>query len=445
MKLKFVGLVMSLIGASAFAESVPNRLLVKYAPNRGALSMMTRSPAELGALSMNLKVASNIVSLRFASGLSTAEAAKILRLSPGVLWAQPDYILRTLPIAQTGNDLSDDSPFSSLEIFSSPVVSNPNPNPNEPGDLPNPGISDPRATEAWGLTKIQADKAWNETQGSASVVVADIDTGIDYNHEDLVNNLWRAADGQSPGYDFVNNDALPYDDQSHGTHTAGTIGATGFNGLGIVGVSPKVSIMALKFLSAQGSGTTSDAIRAIDFAIEHKVRVMSNSWGGSPGEGDDGSEDKALREAVARANHADILFVAAAGNDGQNIDVSPVYPGGIDLPNVLTVASTTERDTRSFFSNYGPTKVHVAAPGSNILSTVPSNGYKLYSGTSMACPHVAGLAALILSVRPELTAVQVKEMIMQTVDPIPSLRGKIVTGGRVNAQAALKGALSFGL
>jgi subtilisin family serine protease len=275
--------------------------------------------------------------------------------------------------------------------------------------------------------------------------VADIDTGIDYNHEDLVNNLWRAADGQSPGYDFVNNDALPYDDQSHGTHTAGTIGATGFNGLGIVGVSPKVSIMALKFLSAQGSGTTSDAIRAIDFAIEHKVRVMSNSWGGSPGEGDDGSEDKALREAVARANHADILFVAAAGNDGQNIDVSPVYPGGIDLPNVLTVASTTERDTRSFFSNYGPTKVHVAAPGSNILSTVPSNGYKLYSGTSMACPHVAGLAALILSVRPELTAVQVKEMIMQTVDPIPSLRGKIVTGGRVNAQAALKGALSFGL
>ncbi len=162
--------------------------------------------------------------------------------------------------------------------------------------------------------------------------VADIDTGIDYTHEDLINNLWTNPDPNAPdrhGYDFANKDAFPFDDQGHGTHTAGTIGATGGNGLGVSGVSQAVSIMGIKFISAQGFGTTSDAVLAIDYAIANKARVMSNSWGGPA---DFGEEDKALIEAVTRANDADILFVAAAGNDGADNDKTPTYPAAIKLP-----------------------------------------------------------------------------------------------------------------
>jgi subtilisin family serine protease len=200
--------------------------------------------------------------------------------------------------------------------------------------------------------------------------------------------------------------------------------------------------MALRFIGSDGYGTTSDAILSIDYAVQHGARVLSNSWGGAPEEDD--AMNVALRESIERAMAADVLFVAAAGNDGSDNDKIPMLPAAYDLPNILSVASTNDKDRRSFFSNYGAVSVDVGAPGSNIVSTVPGNRYEQNSGTSMACPHVAGIAALIFSERPDLTAADVKEIIMETVDPLPALRGITVTGGRVNAEAALERARNFG-
>lgn len=428
---------MALLPFCAKAEWVPNRVLVKF-KDSDALSSFSQTARfgaspELGLSSIVRSLKHNTAVVRFATGLDAREAAAALRSDPNVAWAQPDYVMNILPFVDQ-NDTESSDPFSAgLRIF----AAIPDPATVVAPALPSPAQADPRIGEAWGLDRIHAQQAWAMQGGSKSILVADIDTGIDYRHEDLVNNLWDGI-----GYDFVNNDNLPFDDQSHGTHTAGTIGATGGNGKGISGVSPKVSIMALKFITAEGGGTTSDAVRAIDYAISKGVRIMSNSWGGRAEPGDD---NQALVDAVARADAAGILFVAAAGNDGTDNDADPVYPAAIDLPHVLTVASTSPRDSISFFSNYGRNSVDVGAPGGGILSTVPNNGYTTFNGTSMACPHVAGLAALILAEKPELTALQVKQIIMETVDVLPGLQGKTVTGGRVNARAALERARNFGI
>ena len=349
-----------------------------------------------------------------------------------VEWAQPDYYMYAIQ-----DEGSDDSALSFEQIFGGEIFGKKKPKPGKEGGAD----ASPVLSDLWGLAKIKAPAAWDISSGSRNIVVADIDTGIDSSHPDLKPNLWhnpKPTNGDVIGYDFANKKADPFDDQGHGTHTAGTIGA---GGSVIKGVSPQVSIMALKFITSEGSGTTSDAVLAIDYAIAHGARVMSNSWGGPA---DDANENKVLEDAVARANTADILFVAAAGNDGSDNDKVPTYPAAIKLPNMLTVAATTNRDTRSFFSNFGLTSVHVGAPGSNVISTVPGGKYASESGTSMACPHVAGLAALILSVNPSLHATEVKQIIMDTVDPIASLNGKIATGGRVNALAALQKVKTLG-
>lgn len=437
-------------GVLAKAESVPNRLLVKFKnplltgspqnlfENLNILSQASAVARPLGHLQSVKAFEHGLSVVRFASGLSSLEAAKLLRLDSRVEYAQPDYIMHIFPMGQTASakEASIFQTLNPLAFLADPALV-------DAPELPSPAVKDPDLAQAWGLSKIQATEAWNLQPGSREIIVADIDTGIDYTHPDLVNNLWhnpRPTNGDVIGYDFANKDPMPFDDQSHGTHTAGTIGATGGNGIGVSGVAQNVSIMAIKFITAAGSGTTSDAIESIDYAIKHKARVMSNSWGG---ESDGGEEDKALTEAVDRAGAADILFVAAAGNDGTDNDVRPMLPASIKSANVLTVASSTNRDTKSFFSNTGLKTVHVAAPGSNIYSTIPGGKYELLSGTSMACPHVAGLAALILSERPDLTAVQVKEIIMTTVDPVAAFSGKIATGGRVNARAALLKARTY--
>jgi len=319
----------------------------------------------------------------------------------------------------------------------------PTPPANKPALQPapaevNPPVADPDLDKTYGLNKIKATEAWKEWQGSKDFIVADIDTGIDYNHEDLAFNVWRnpnPSDKQDiAGYDFVHNDGLPYDDNQHGTHTSGTIGATGGNGKGVSGVAGRVSIMGLKFLSGEGSGTTADAIRAIDYAIEHGAKVISASWGG-PGE----DENKALYDSIERAKAKDVLFVAAAGNDSKNNDIpsQASYPAAFDNDNLIAVAATDKNDTMAYFSNFGAKTVHVAAPGANVYSLVPGNKYNSFSGTSMACPHVAGAAALIWSKNPKWTYKKVKEVLMNTVDKVPSLAGKTVTGGRINVLNAL--------
>ncbi len=324
--------------------------------------------------------------------------------------------------------------------------------------------NDPEYDRLWGLHQssdadIDAPEAWDLSTGSDSVVVGVIDTGVDYNHPDLAANTWTnpvecpggygtcVADGVDDdnngyvddfyGWDFRNNDNDPVDDHSHGTHVAGTIAAVGNNNVGVVGVNWNAQIMALKFLGSGGTGSTSDAIEAVQYATmmkrDHGVNIplTNNSWGG-------GGSSTLLRDAIEASGQEGMLFVAAAGNDSRDNEVTPHYPSSYDLDNIISVASTTSSDSLSSFSNYGLTSVDLGAPGSSIYSTVLSDGYGFKSGTSMASPHVAGAAALAWSVDPDATYAEIRDAIYDSTDPISALTGKTVTGGRLNAFGTLQ-------
>ena len=220
------------------------------------------------------------------------------------------------------------------------------------------------------------------------------------------------------------------DDHYHGTHCAGTIGAVGDNNTGVVGVNWDVSIMPVKFLSASGSGSTVGAIKSVQYATKMGVDIMSNSWGG-------GRYSRSLKSAISAANDAGVLFVAAAGNNGLNNDIYPHYPSSYEVPNVISVAATNSNDGLAYFSNYGVNSVDLGAPGVNIYSTIPNNAYEYLSGTSMACPHVAGVAGLLKAQYPGLTSEELKTRLFNGVDLISSLEEKTVTGGRLNAYKSL--------
>jgi subtilisin family serine protease len=415
---KFLVSFASALGCFA-AQAAPadaNRVIVQ---TDGGLFEIQGSVAlrELGVVQPLEQLRDDTFVLRYSTGVRPIQAARLLRNNPSVLWAQPDYLMSIGPKHEDSKKFSfEGSMLQGIEdIFG----------------------ADPLMKDLWGMEKIKANLAWAlEPKVATKVLVADIDTGVDLEHEDLASVISKV-----PGFDFANNDSDPSDDQGHGTHTTGTIAAAKNNGVGVAGVTQNAEILAVKFITEQGFGTTSDAVKSIDYAIEKGAKVLSNSWGG-PAE--DGEENKVLEDAVQRAADADVLFVAAAGNDGTDNDLLPMYPAAIPLPNVLAVASTNTRDTRSFFSNYGVKTVHVGAPGSSIMSTVPGNGYQANSGTSMACPHVAGVAAMVWAANPSLTAVQVKEVVMSTVDKLPALGNLVASGGRVNAKAALEKALAIG-
>jgi subtilisin family serine protease len=319
------------------------------------------------------------------------------------------------------------------------------PAPRAAPSLPKRARKDPMLGRSWGITKVHSPEAWLKTLGSEQVIVADIDTGIDYNHDDLINNVWRNSkeipgDGidndangfvdDVVGWDFVNKDSLPWDDNGHGTHTSGSIAATGGNGIGTSGVAPRVRLMGLKFLSGDGSGSTEDAVRAINYAVQSGASVLSNSWGGD-------EYSKALEDAISEAAARNVLFVAAAGNDGTNNDTLPMYPAAYNLPNVIAVAASDSEDRLVDYSNYGANSVHIVAPGDVVFSTVPGNKYEVNSGTSMACPHVAGAAALLKSFKPTLSAVEIKRILLASVDKDPEYADKISSGGRLNVERAL--------
>ncbi|MCC9609444.1 S8 family serine peptidase [Blastopirellula sp. JC732] len=323
--------------------------------------------------------------------------------------------------------------------------------------------SDTEADSLWGLDNqgqtggtvdadIDAPEAWEITTGNPNVVIAVIDTGVDYTHPDLINNMWVnpgeiAGDGIDNdgngfvddvyGYDFLNNDGDPMDDNMHGTHVAGTIAAEGDNGRGVIGVASSASIMALKFLSASGSGSTADAVRALNYATMMKklygvnVVATNNSWGG-------GEYSSALYNAIKASGDENILFVAAAGNNGTNNDVTPQYPANYGLDNVISVAATDANDQLASFSNYGANSVDIAAPGVGIVSTITRGRYLSLSGTSMAAPHVSGVIALAYSVNPSATMDQIKAAILGGADDVASLQGKVSTGGRLNALGTLQ-------
>ena len=305
--------------------------------------------------------------------------------------------------------------------------------------------NDPSFNQLWGMQTINAPKAWDLSTGSGNVIVAVIDTGVDYNHPDLKNNMWRnpseiagnGIDDDGNGYvdDYYGINAItksgnPMDDHNHGTHCSGILGAVGNNSVGVVGVNWTVHIMALKFLDSTGNGSDSDAITCVDYAIANKANVMSNSWGGT-------EDSPALQEAVARAQTAGLLFVVASGNSTANIDVIPFYPAAWTNENIISVASIDSNEGLSSFSNYGPRGVDVAAPGSSILSTTRNNTYGQMSGTSMACPHVAGLCALYKAKNPSVDWKAIKDRVLGMVKKTNSLNGKILTGGIINAFSTL--------
>jgi thermitase len=320
--------------------------------------------------------------------------------------------------------------------------------PNDPSfgqlwGLKNTGRNEPNGTGAGVVgADVDAMKAWEITRGSRNVKIAVIDTGIDYNHPDLVGNMWvntAEANGRAGvdddrngfiddvrGWDFANDDADPMDGHSHGTHCAGTIGAIHDNGVGVAGVMSEVTLVPVKFLTDGGSGSTADAVEAIDYATKVGVDIMSNSWGG-------GGFSQALKDSIQRASAAGIIFTAAAGNDSANNDTSPHYPSNYEVPNVISVAAHTAQDDLASFSCYGRRTVHIAAPGHRILSTVKNGGYAVYSGTSMATPHVSGVLGLLLAQEGRMTHASLKERMQATSNPIAAYRRRTISGGRINA------------
>jgi subtilisin family serine protease len=321
--------------------------------------------------------------------------------------------------------------------------------------------NDPYFPQLWAMQNtaqpgadIGAVAAWDVSTGASSVVVGVIDTGIDYTHQDLTANVWSAPTAftvtvgavkiscaaGTHGFNALTMTCDPMDDNNHGTHVSGTIGAAGNNGVGVVGVNWTTSIIGAKFLDASGSGSIANAVNAIDFVIKTKqafassnganVRVLSNSWGG-------GGFSQALLDEVNLANSNDILFVAAAGNNAANNDTTPFYPASLSAPNVIAVAATDSTDHLASFSNYGTTSVLLAAPGVGIVSTTIGNTYSNFSGTSMATPHVSGAAALVLS-HCALDTAGVKNTLLTSVDSLASLVGYTATGGRLNVNTAIR-------
>lgn len=316
---------------------------------------------------------------------------------------------------------------------------------------------DPQFNDQWALANsgqrggkqgadISATLAWATTTGTDKLVVAVLDTGVDYTHEDLVENMWVRPATMAPyhdnelgtiddlnGFNAIDNAADPMDDNGHGTHCAGIIGAEGENSIGIAGVNWKVQIMPLKFLNAGGSGSTKDAIEAINYVINRKkagvnVRIISASWGST-------QKSRALGDVIRKAYENDILFVAAAGNSSVDNDRSPHYPSS--YPNVISVAALDRNDQLASFSNFGVKSVMIGAPGVDILSTWLGNEYEEKSGTSMATPVVSGVAALVLAQNPRMSVEDLSKRLMNSTDPIIALKGKTVTGGRINAAKAL--------
>ncbi len=419
--LVFVTLVVSITANSNTKQpdAVPGEYIVRLKPNmlemnRGALS------ASLGAFIKSTIPSQNIVVVKRAMFESIDSGVKALAQNPLVDIAEPNYIYKA-------SRVSDDPMMGQL------------------WGLKNIGQKDSSGKVGVVGVDVGVEQAWDITTGSDKMVVAVIDTGVDFNHPDLKDNLWTnevELNGQ-PGVDDDNNGVIDdihgfnaitgngnaMDDQGHGSHCSGTIGAKGNDGKGIVGVNWNVKIMAVKFLDANGSGSLENALKAIDYATKMGAKVMSNSWGG-------GGFSQTLFDSIKRSNEAGALFLAAAGNDSNNNDTNPSYPASYDVPNIISVAAIDNQGAKASFSNYGKRTVHLGAPGVNIYSST-GGAYDSWSGTSMATPHVSGVAALVWSNEPNLTAIELKQRLLQTARPIAGLKGKTKTGGLVNAYLAI--------
>lgn len=405
---------------------VATQLLIKAAPGVSQ-ERLAAAIRPFGAAVMRQIPGSEmfLISIPAPDGAALPAAVKSISQLPGVVsYAEPDFIVHS---TTTPNDTRFSEQWSL----------------NNTGQTSGTVDADIDAPEAWALTT-----------GSSSVIVAVIDSGVDYTHPDLSANIWTnpgetAGNGidddgngyidDTKGWNFLNGNNTPTDSQSHGTHVSGIIGAAGNNSAGISGVAWQVKLMPVKFLNSSGYGATSDAISGINYARVKGAHIINHSWGGM-------SFSQSLKDAIDTAGNAGILNVCAADNgNGTNEDVTPNYPSGFASASIIAVASTTETDALSNFSDYGPTTVHIGAPGSNILSTLPGGTYGLNSGTSMATPHVSGIAALVKAAKSSLTGADLKAILQASVDHDTALEGKLVTEGRANAFNALQTANDLGV
>jgi subtilisin family serine protease len=486
--------VIDLSGLSLASTYSSSDILVQFRTDPATSAASTLLPAGT-SLGQQLGLVSGLYEVPLSPGVSVEAALNAYRSDANVIDAEPDYDLGSSGIPAV-------SQFGSQWNFR---------NTGQAGGTPG--------------ADIHATTAWNVTTGSPSLVVAVNDTGIDYDHPDLYQNIWinqaeipasrranlhhinangtldtnpndpvtfkdlndprnqgafkitdvngdgriDAADILAPmvrdaqghdtgkggwafpgntldgdtahpndfvGWNFVANDNDPFDDNGHGTHVAGIIGAAANSGP-VVGVDWNVQLMALKFMDANGQGTDDMAADAIRYAADHGARVSNNSYGGPYSVALDNAVQYAATKNFGPGQGVGQVFTVAAGNNGVNIDQTPSYPASIAQPNVLSVAATDTDGSLAWFSNYGPRTVDVAAPGVNVYSTVPGGGYAYKSGTSMATPYAAGVAALLLAKDPSLSASQVIDRIVKTATPEPALAGKTLSGGILNAGAAL--------
>ena len=403
-----------LLGVISRAEAQASRLrgadgiMVAFKPS-APLALRASRVNRLGLTADPRSRSPHVARLRLtaqsrALGMTLPAALAELRKDPSVRIAEPDYPIHAEAIP---NDL----------LFS------------QQWHLENRGQAGGTAG-----ADVRATTAWNSTTGDISVIVGVIDTGVDYNHEDLRANILRGPGGIVVGFDFVNGDPDPMDDhvQGHGTHVAGIIGARGNNLLGVTGLCQSVRIMPIKILDSGGNGFTSDIIQAVDFAVANGAKVLNNSYGGS-------EYSVLVEEAIQRAANAGVLFVAAAGNSHANNDLNPVYPANHNATcaNVISVGATTDRDGYAVVSNFGSKTVDIAAPGEAILSTLPGDTFGILTGTSMAAPLVSGAAALVHSRFPGIPLPQLKLRLLGTSNRLPALEGKVVNG-RLDAAAAVE-------
>ncbi|MFY9487352.1 MAG: S8 family peptidase [Solirubrobacterales bacterium] len=398
-----IAVLAAFLAAPSFAAAgaAPNELIVKF--DAGTSRAESRAIVADTDSSIEQRLPGRTAVVDVPADQSVTQVATALGTQDGVLYAEPNF---TVTRSSTSNDsfLND-------------------------GTL-------------WGLLKTKVPLTWGVTRG-AGITVAVLDSGIALSNPDLVNNVWQntaeidnGADDDGNGFvddlygaDWVHRDGTPDDEEGHGTHVAGTIAAAADDGNPSVGVAPSARVMPLKFLDGRGAGSVSDALAAIDYAVTHGASVINASWGGP-------DFSRALQDSVDRAGQAGVVFVTAAGNDGSDNDSAPIYPASFDLPNVISVAATTRQNELADFSNYGQS-VDIAAPGVDIYSTV-GDSYESWSGTSMAAPHVAGVAALLKSTEPTAAAATIVQAIEAGARPVADLIGKVKTNGVLDAARSFR-------
>ncbi|WP_299238715.1 S8 family serine peptidase [Sulfurihydrogenibium sp.] len=363
----------------------------------------------------------NIHVIKLPSNMKVEDALKKYKNDPNVEYAEPNYIIKKLET------------------------------------IPN----DPYYPSQWGLVKVLANKVWDACKGSDNTIVAVIDSGIDLNHPDLKDHIWKNTgetncnDGidndnngfvdDCYGWNFASNNNNTQDDDGHGTHVAGIIGAVTNNNVGVAGLNWYVKLMSVKILDSTGSGDVANLIKAIDYAVKNGAKIINSSLG-YPDSCSYVPPSQALYDAIKSAGDRGVLFVAAAGNYGCNNDKTPLWPASFNLPNIISVGASDQNDNLAYFSSYGQNSVHLLAPGTNIISTYfdktnNQSTYKSLSGTSMAAPFVSGAAALLMSCLNNPTIYEIRERIVSSVDVFDSLSSKTISSGRLNIYNALNNPL----